>query len=120
MVVIADAGKCVDRLGRYPLPVEIVRFGAITTMREIRACLAATGSDCEVTLRRDGAGDPFVSDEGNLIADCSGCMIDRPGPLARALAEIAGVVEHGLFVGFATGAIIGQAGGQVITIGEVE
>jgi len=120
MVVIADVGKCVERLGRFPLPVEIVRFGVATTMREIRDCFADTGGQCEVVLRNRGGEGPFISDEGNLIADCAGCWIDRPAALATALAELAGVVEHGLFVGFADGAIIGHADGGVTTMGEIE
>jgi len=110
MVVVADASKQVTTLGRFPLPVEIVPFGAASTARRIGEAAEAAGCQGKIVLRRTGAG-PFVTDNGNWIFDCHFGAIPDPAGLARALCEVPGVVEHGLFVGLCTGAIIGTARG---------
>jgi ribose 5-phosphate isomerase A len=106
MLVIADKSKLVPRLGRYPLPVEVSEFGQKTTAQRIADTLAALGYvDVAVTLRsRDGL--TFVSDSGNLIFDCGLKAIASAPKLALALANLPGVVEHGLFIGMATTLII--------------
>ena len=106
MLVIADKSKLVPRLGRYPLPVEVSEFGQKTTAQRIADTLAALGYvDVAVTLRsRDGL--TFVSDSGNLIYDCGLKAISSAPKLALALANLPGVVEHGLFIGMATTLII--------------
>lgn len=110
MVVIADASKRVERLGRFPLPVEIVPFGVETTRRRVAACLARHGLPDGATLRAGTAG-PFVTDGGNLILDLAlGAIPDAAG-LGADLKAILGVVEHGLFVGLASRALIGGPGG---------
>ena len=115
MVVIADASKKVDMLGRFPLPVEIVRFGfrATTKMVEMLASDAGCTGDIQVRLAADGK--PFLTDGGNLIIDLHLQRIHEPDVLAEALRLIPGVVEHGLFLGLADTAIIaGPAGIDVI------
>ena len=106
MMVIADKSKLVSRLGKFPLPVEVLEFGQKTTAERIRQVLAKFGySDVSVTLRsRDGL--TFVSDSGNLIYDCALQAISSAPKLAAALADVPGVVEHGLFIGVATTLII--------------
>jgi len=106
MMVIADKSKLVSRLGKFPLPVEVLEFGQKTTAERIRQVLAKFGySDVSVTLRsRDGL--TFVSDSGNLIYDCALNAISSAPKLAAALADVPGVVEHGLFIGVATTLII--------------
>jgi ribose 5-phosphate isomerase A len=110
MVVVADASKQVTTLGRFPLPVEIVPFGAASTARRIGEAARQVACEGEIVLRRAG-GNPFVTDNGNWIFDCHFGAIAAPAGLARALAEVPGVVEHGLFVGLCSGAIIGTARG---------
>lgn len=112
-LVIADASKRVATLGRHPLPVEVVPFGAPSTARRIKEAAQAFGCDGAVLLRRKEAK-PVVSDNGNLIYDCHFGSIADPGRLARALSAVPGVVEHGLFIGLATAAIIGHAGGTEV------
>lgn len=115
MIVIADASKRVPVLGRYPLPVEVTPFGHRATQRLVVRLAGQAGCAGEVRLRLAADGRPFVSDEGNFILDCAFGRIERPPQLATALAEIPGVVEHGLFLGLATMAIIGGPEGvQVI------
>lgn len=107
MVVIADSSKRVDRLGRFPLPVEIVPFGTETTRRRIAALLVAEGLPAEMALRRGGDGQPFRTDGGNAILDLRlGAVPDAPR-LATILKATLGVVEHGLFVALAGRALIG-------------
>jgi ribose 5-phosphate isomerase A len=101
MVVIADASKLVAKLGRFPLPVEVVAFGHTTTVARIQNAIAKAGYNrTPINLRmKDGA--PFMTDSGNLIYDIAfGAIGDVPA-LATALSGVPGVVEHGLFVGLA-------------------
>jgi ribose 5-phosphate isomerase A len=101
-IVIADSAKQVARLGKFPLPVEVIPFaqGLIT------ARIAALGA--QVSLRRYADGNPYITDEGHHILDCTfGEIFDPPG-LAQKLRAIPGVVEHGLFIGMAEMALIGK------------
>src|SRR5258707_149054 len=102
MVVVADSTKIVPALGRFPLPVEIIPFARAVLQRKI----AALGAKCSLRTRSDGAA--FVTDEGHHILDCSFGKIADPPALARALSEMPGVVEHGLFIGIAKLAIVGK------------
>ena len=106
MVVVADDSKLVTTLGLFPLPVEVVRFGLMATMRLIEAIAAETGCHGAIMLR-PGPGDaPFVTDQGNLILDCAFGSIPEPEVLAFSLKRVPGVVEHGLFLGLADLAIV--------------
>ena len=115
MVVIADESKLVPRLGKYPLPVEVVEFGHKSTVLRLAAAFAEAGyADVPMTLRqRDGA--VFRTDSGNVIYDCALESITSAAGLAEVLDGITGVVEHGLFVGLASTLVIAVPGGvQVI------
>jgi ribose 5-phosphate isomerase A len=96
VVIIADSSKQVAVLGKFPLPVEVIPFAQPLVARKI-AVLGAT-----VKLRLDAKGNPFVSDEGHHILDCSFGRIPDPPGLARTLSDMPGVVEHGLFIDLAT------------------
>ena len=113
MIVIADASKRVDTLGRFPLPVEIVPFGARSTIRRVAEAARQVGCEGEIVLRRSGET-PLVTDNGNWIVDCHFGAIPAPADLAVALAIVPGVVEHGLFVALCTGAIIGGPEGPEV------
>jgi ribose 5-phosphate isomerase A len=106
MVVIADESKWVAALGRHPLPIEIIPFGFAPTLRLIEGAIAACGLSGSITLRRGGDGHAFVTDSGHWIVDAALQRIADPRSLACRLAEIAGVVEHGLFLGIAHTAIL--------------
>ncbi|MGH6865735.1 MAG: ribose-5-phosphate isomerase RpiA [Methyloceanibacter sp.] len=111
MVVIADESKAVEKLGMFPLPIEVVRFGLLATMKLIAALAAEAGCEGELRIRPGAAEAPFVTDQGNLIVDCAFGNISEPEVLAFALKRVPGVVEHGLFLGLADMAIIaGPAG----------
>lgn len=112
MVVIADSSKRVAQLGRFPLPVEIVRFGWTATRRlveELLATMDVDGHRIEVRLGSKGA--PLVTDEGNHILDLHLGRIGNPRRLASALNMVPGVVEHGLFIDMAHSAVIGHPDG---------
>ena len=111
MIVIADGSKQVSVLGRFPLPIEVVPFGFTATRRAIEAASAASGSPGRTRLRLGPDGHAFVTDEGHWILDAALERITDPVGLADRLAAIAGVVEHGLFIGLAQTAVIADAAG---------
>lgn len=111
MIVIADQSKWVEKLGRFPLPIEVVSFGVGATRHAVEAVIAATGSRAPVTLRTTKEGHPFVTDGGHLILDAALGRIAEPASLAARLTAIPGVVEHGLFIRLATMAIIAGTDG---------
>jgi ribose 5-phosphate isomerase A len=115
MIVIADDSKCVPALGRFPLPVEVVPFGLAATRRAVEAAARAAACAGPAVLRRTPEGHPFVTDGGHFILDAALDRIPDPKDLALRLAVIPGVVEHGLFIGLVTTAIIaGAAGVRII------
>jgi ribose 5-phosphate isomerase A len=111
MVVIADGSKLVAMLGSFPLPVEVVPFGLAATRRLVEAVAAAAGCKGEIRLREGKGGEPFLTDQGNLLLDCAFGCIPEPEVLAFALSRVPGVVEHGLFLGVADLAIVAESGG---------
>lgn len=115
MIVITDRSKQVARLGRFPLPVEVVPFGLAATRMAVAATLAQCGCPGAVDLRleksRPDAGHPFVTDGGHYILDCRAGAIPDPERLAAALNAIPGVVETGLFIGLARTIIVADADG---------
>jgi ribose 5-phosphate isomerase A len=116
MIVIADDTKWVDVLGRYPLPIEVVPFGLAATQRAMAAAFAQSGVSGQMGLRKGQDGHVFVTDGGHWIIDAHlGRIADAPR-LAGLLSPIPGVVEHGLFIGLASTAIL--AGAQGIRVVE--
>jgi ribose 5-phosphate isomerase A len=106
MLVIADQSKWVPVLGRFPLPIEVVSFGLAATCRAVEAAASRSGAPGPARLRRTKDGHAFVTDGGHFILDAALERIADPALLARCLADIPGVVEHGLFIGLAKTAII--------------
>jgi ribose 5-phosphate isomerase A len=116
MIVIADDTKWVDVLGRFPLPVEVIPFGLAATERAIAGAFAQSGVSGQMVLRKGRDGHVFVTDGGHWIIDAHlGRIADAPR-LAALLNPIPGVVEHGLFIGLASTAIL--AGAQGIRVVE--
>ncbi|MGC2247945.1 MAG: ribose-5-phosphate isomerase RpiA [Terriglobales bacterium] len=101
-VVIADSGKLVSTLGKFPLPVEVISFARAVVEKKI------AGLGASVKWRTHPDGSPYATDNGNPILDCSFGKIEDPPKLARTLSDIQGVVEHGLFIGLASLALIGK------------
>ncbi len=111
MIVIADESKSVAVLGRFPLPVEIAPFGATVTRRAVEATVAAAGCPGPAALRLAADGHAFVTDGGHWLLDAQLQHIADPAGLANRLAAIPGVMEHGLFIGLATTAIVAGPNG---------
>ncbi|MBV8766035.1 MAG: ribose-5-phosphate isomerase RpiA [Hyphomicrobiales bacterium] len=114
MVVIADRSKLVKTLGAFPLPIEVVPFGLAATRIAIEAEAARLGLVGRIELRKDNSGQVFHTDSGNFILDAAFGAILDPVALSSRLGDIPGIVEHGLFIGIARGAII--AGGDDLAI----
>lgn len=116
MVVIADESKWVETLGAFPLPVEVTRFGFALTQARIHDVLRATGCEGhEVELRVSGkANEPVITDGGNYILDAHALRIPDADALGAELKTIAGVVEHGLFLGLSQTVILGRANGAEV------
>src|ERR1700749_2931486 len=116
MIVIADDSKWVEMLGRFPLPIEVIPFGLAATRRSIEKAFAEAGVAGEMVLRKAKDGHVFVTDGGHWIVDAQlGRIMDAP-LLAGLLTSIPGVVEHGLFIGLASTAVL--AGPQGIRVAE--
>jgi len=98
MIVIADGSKLVPKLGRFPLPVEVNRFGLGATRHAIAAVMARHGAEGELRLRETTPGTPYVTDGAHLILDAFFGRISQPEALSRDLLDIPGVVQHGLFL----------------------
>lgn len=113
MVVIADAGKQVETLGAFPLPVEVVPFGWRSTQALIEETLISMdvlGRD--TTLRMNGET-AFITDEGNYILDLHLNRIGNARQLALVLNQMPGVVENGLFIDICDTVVIGYGDGRV-------
>lgn len=110
MVVVADESKKVKTLGKFPLPVEVMRFGAKATAWKMERAFKMLKLDAKMVLRvKDGK--PFVTDGGHFIIDCAIGAIPEPERLDPLLNSIPGVVETGLFVGICGIVLVGTPKG---------
>jgi len=107
-LVVVDSSKVVETLGRFPLPVEVIRMA----LPLVEPRLRDLGLNPKLRQKKDGRGS-FVTDEGNAILDCAAGRIEEPEALAAELKSIVGVVEHGLFLGMATLALVAGEDGVI-------
>ncbi|WP_170523085.1 ribose-5-phosphate isomerase RpiA [Ruegeria arenilitoris] len=113
MIVIADAGKEVEALGAFPLPVEVIPFGWQTTRTLIEELLDTMDVLGTLATLRMNSEAPTVTDEGNHILDLHLQRIGNPRQLALVLNQIPGVVENGLFIDICDKVVIGHGDGRV-------
>jgi ribose 5-phosphate isomerase A len=106
MLVIADSSKMVKTLGKFPLPIEINRFGLRATTLAVQKALAACQIECALTMRKAGDGLDLVTDGGHYILDAHCGLIPDVQRLSNALHAVPGVVEHGLFIGLCKTALV--------------
>ncbi len=107
-VVVAETPKQVTRLGEhFRLPVEVTRFAWRDTRRRLGSLLP------DARRRETDDGEPYLTDEGHYILDCVVGPDDDPARLDLGLKRVAGVVEHGLFLGMAERALLGRPDGEV-------
>lgn len=113
MVVIADAGKAVEHLGAFPLPIEVIPFGWQTTqalVEEMLVSMDVLGRESSLRMNGDRA---FVTDEGNHILDLHLNRIGNARQMAMVLNQMPGVVENGLFIDICDAVVIGHGDGRV-------
>lgn len=109
VVIVADSGKQVEVLGKFPLPVEVIPFAQALIAERVTALGAS------VTLRQYAYGNPFVTDEGHHILDCHFGQIPDPPSLACRLSKMPGIVEHGLFIDMADLVIVAK-GSEIVEL----
>ena len=109
-VVIADAAKVVETLGRFALPIEVVAFGHRKTANRILDVLLDHDIEMPAKLRQKD-GQPVLTDGGNLIYDAACGAIHNAASLAEGLKSVTGVVDHGLFLDLAEEALVGTDSG---------
>jgi ribose 5-phosphate isomerase A len=105
-IIVVDESKLVARLGtRSPVPVEVVRFGWRSTL----VALSRTGAHAALRLHD---GQPFGTDEGHYIIDCTfEGGIAAPRDVQAALQTIPGVVCTGLFLNMVKMVVVARASG---------
>ncbi len=106
-VVIVDDSKYMSGL-RGRVPVEVVQFGSARTLRVL-----ADRTSMELALRIGADGDPFTTDNGNLLADSEYIDVPDPAALAAAIDSVPGVAGHGLFLGMTDLVFVGHNDGTV-------
>ncbi len=119
MIVITDASKAVATLGKFPLPIEVSRFGLEATRRAILREAEACGCGGPVVLRKTPSGEAFMTDSGNYLFDCVFNVIPAADELAQRLSAIPGIVEHGLFIGLAK-AVISASPEEIKIYGQLD
>ncbi len=102
---IVDQSKVVDVIGKFPLPVEVIPFGAAHVIERFEK------RGYKPVLRLDAEGKPVRTDENNYVVDLHLERIDNPQELARDLITTVGVVEHGLFLNMVDEVIVGDPDG---------
>jgi ribose 5-phosphate isomerase A len=113
MVVIADAGKLVDALGRVALPIEVNRFGLGATRLALAKLLEKFGAEGGLSPRLAASGELLVTDGGHLIVDAFFGRISNPEALSVELGTVPGVVQHGLFLNLCARAYVAGADGVI-------
>ncbi len=107
-IVIVDSTKIVNRLGHFPMPVEVVPFAWELTARRVEA------SGCRSTRRSQHDGTPFITDNGNYILDCDFGEIADPHKTHAYLKALPGVVETGFFIDMVS--VVVESDGQRVDL----
>lgn len=105
-LVIADSSKLVQRLGAFPLPIEVIPF----SLPWVLDALESLGGN-PVQRMTAGRDHPYLTDQENYIVDCHFGVIADPAALASRLEATPGIAEHGVFVGYANAALIADSAG---------
>lgn len=103
-IIVADASKIVQKLGKFKLPVEVIPMAEPLVTERLRAL----GYPSSIRQAKGGSGN-YITDEGNLILDCDPMQVEDPEVLAAELDGMVGVVEHGLFLDMADLALVAGA-----------
>jgi ribose 5-phosphate isomerase A len=106
-VVIADSSKVVNKLGKFPLPVEVIPMA--TSL--VSCALGELGFTTKLRYRRDGS--VYLTGQRNYLLDCTGVTIEDPYQMMSEIDAIVGVVEHGIFVDMVNCAVIATEDGLI-------
>lgn len=109
-LVLADASKQVQKLGAFPLPVEVVPF----TLPWVMDAIIKIGGSPVLRMRAGSTEEAYLTDQQNYILDCKFGVIEFPADLAARLEKIPGLVEHGLFIECANAALIARGSDLVV------
>ena len=114
-IIVADESKLVHQMGAFPLPVEVISMAVPL----VTARLREIGFTPKIRQAKDGSG-PYITDEGNILLDCSSSGIVDPEKTAAEIRAMVGVVEHGLFLGMAERVLIaGEDGVRELTAADL-
>ena len=109
MIVIVDESKIVDKLGKFPLPIEVIKFGSDFTRKRIINELEKLGySEISANWRFEEERQ-FLTDEGHLELN----QVTEHNILNRSIKAVTGVVETGLFINLADRVLIGHNNGEL-------
>jgi ribose 5-phosphate isomerase A len=113
-VTIVDESKMHDRLGQFPLPIEIAPYGAQFITRCIRDKVLSLGLKiAHAKIRKTLEGKNYVTDNGNFLFDVKVDQINDSVALSDALYGVVGVVDHGLFVDLTDCVIVARDDGHI-------
>ncbi|MBC2118658.1 ribose-5-phosphate isomerase RpiA [Listeria marthii] len=104
---VVSEEKLVRNLGEFPLPLEVIPFGWKQIQRELEK------EDIETNLRKQSSGEVYVTNNGNYILDIVNQTFTDTAMWQEKLAQIPGVVEHGLFLDYVDMIICGKANGEI-------
>ncbi len=111
-IVIVDASKIVSKLGKFPLPIEVVRFGSEKTKDSVEKLLSRLGYQKPLVCFRSSPSGKYLTDQQNYILDLHLNEIQDTNAINQGLRGIVGVVEVGLFIDMAYKIIIGDSDGS--------
>ncbi|MFL2978077.1 MAG: ribose-5-phosphate isomerase RpiA [Candidatus Poseidoniales archaeon] len=120
MIVVADDRKRVERLGAFPLPIEITPFEWEDTLKRI-SLICGVPANLRM-MESNGSDSPLITDNGNMIVDAGvgNPFIDNPALIESQLLHLAGVVEVGLFIDMCdTVVLAGQTGVEILRRSDV-
>lgn len=109
-LVLADFSKLVRKLGTFPLPIEVVPFTLPWVMDDI----SKIGGNPVLRTTPNSPAHPYLTDQQNYILDCKFGVIESPSELAGKLEKIPGILEHGLFLGFANSALVARGSDMLV------
>ncbi|MGX7173492.1 ribose-5-phosphate isomerase RpiA [Enterococcus ratti] len=109
IIWIVDESKLVDKLGKFPLPIEVIPYGSQQLMRLF------TEKGYHPVLRKTKSNQTLLTDSGHYIIDLHLQTIDAPETLAKYLDQLVGVVEHGLFLNMVSKVIVASTHGVTVT-----
>jgi ribose 5-phosphate isomerase A len=108
-IIIVDDTKYVDKLGNFPLPVEIVKFGPKSTITLLKNIFSEYDLYPEIKIRPNDDGSDFNTDGGNLVVDCYCTELNSLHEIKNKIESVPGVVTSGLFINMASSMILGES-----------